>query len=152
MKEPLSGAKIAERLLSRPEGATMDELVAATGTPQYNLLKRLEVRGYAIRKVKEGNETRYFAHPPAAAVYEAAITSKGQVTIPKEVRERLRLSEGDTLRFACEPDDRVVIAPAHLSLRRLFGVLGKPPRHLTVDEMDEVVRSGVATKHGRDEK
>ena len=86
MNEHLPGTKLAERLLARPNGATMAEIIAATGGPQYNVLKKLEGRGYRIRKVKEGKETRYFAEPPAAPFYEATITSKGQVTIPKELR------------------------------------------------------------------
>ncbi len=57
MAEP--GSKAAERLLIRPAGATMDELIAATGGPQYNVLRRLEARGYAVRKLREGRVTRY---------------------------------------------------------------------------------------------
>ena len=69
MNEHLPGTKLAERLLARPNGATMAEIIAATGGPQYNVLKKLEGRGYRIRKVKEGKETRYFAEPPAAPFY-----------------------------------------------------------------------------------
>ncbi|MGA8155242.1 MAG: hypothetical protein WB822_03315, partial [Rhodoplanes sp.] len=91
MNEHIPGTKLAEQLLVRPEGATMDEIVAATGGPQYNVLRKLEGRGYRIRKVKEGRATRYFATPPDAPSFEATITSKGQVTIPQDVRDRLRL-------------------------------------------------------------
>jgi len=63
--EDRPGTKIAEQMMTRPDGATMDEIVAATGGPQYNVLRRLEGRGYRIRKVKEGRATRYFAKAPA---------------------------------------------------------------------------------------
>ena len=63
VNEHIPGTKLAERLVTQPNGATMAEIVAATGGPQYNVLKRLEARGYRLRKVKEGKETRYFAEP-----------------------------------------------------------------------------------------
>lgn len=46
MDERLPGSRQAEKLLTSAEGATMDELIAATGGPQYNLLRRLEAQGY----------------------------------------------------------------------------------------------------------
>ena len=142
------GTETAERLLTRPEGATMGDIVAATGSEQYNLLKRLEGRGYAIRKVKEGNETRYFARPPAVQSFDVTVTSKGQVTIPVEVRERLGVRGGGKLHFALEADDRVVMTPVDLSVRRLYGILGEPMRSLTVEDMDRAVRGAVVGKHG----
>ena len=59
MNEHVSGSKIAERMLSRPEGATMSELIAATGGPQYNLLKRLKATGRTVRETREARQTRY---------------------------------------------------------------------------------------------
>lgn len=149
MDEHIPGTKAAERLLTRPSGATMDEIVAATGGPQYNVLRKLENRGYTIRKVKEGGATRYFAEPPAAPSYEATITSKGQVTIPKEVRERLGVRPGGKVRFTLEDGNRVVMTPAHLSIQRLFGMLGKPPRSATLEQMDEAIRQGAVDRYLR---
>lgn len=40
----------------------------------------------------------------------ARITSKGQITIPKQVRERLGLEPGDALEFWFE-DDRLEVRP-----------------------------------------
>src|ERR1700736_7043067 len=104
MDERVSKAKMTERLLTRSGGATMRDIIAATGGPQYNELKRLAARGYAVRKVKEGSETRYFAAPPAAPSFETTLTSKGQVTLPKEIRERLNVRTGSKLRFSVEDD------------------------------------------------
>jgi len=118
----------------------MAEIIAATGGPQYNVLKKLQARGYRVRKVKEGRETRYFAEPPPAQTYEATVTSKGQVTLPKEVRERLRLHEGDKVRFTLEDGEQISVARAELSVRDLFGILGKPRRSATLEEMDQAVR------------
>jgi AbrB family looped-hinge helix DNA binding protein len=149
MNEHLPGTKLAERLVTQPDGATMAEIIAATGGPQYNVLKRLEARGYRLRKVKEGNETRYFAEPPATPSCEATVTSKGQVTLPKEVRERLRLSDGAKVRFTFEDRDRVVLSRGGSKLSDLFGILGKPPRSLTLEEMDEVIQQAAVDRYRR---
>jgi len=149
MDERIPRTKVAERLWTRPAGATMREIIAATGGPQYNELKKLEGRGYIIRKVKKGNETRYFASPPAATSYEATVTSKGQVTIPKEIRDHLGVRAGGKLRFTSDADGRVVVTPAMLSIRRLFGILGKPPRRATLEEMDEAIRRGAVQRYLR---
>jgi antitoxin PrlF len=42
-------------------------------------------------------------------VDNAQITSKGQVTIPQEVRSRLNVAEGDRLTFICEGDYAIVM-------------------------------------------
>lgn len=152
MSQDLPGTRIAERLMARPEGATMDEIVAATGGPQYNVLKRLENRGYKIRKTKEGKTTRYFAVPPAGPSYEATITSKGQVTIPRDVRDRLGVRPGDKVRFVVNSDVRVEIRPVELSIQRLFGILGKPPRSATIEEMDEGIRRAVVERYLRSQR
>jgi antitoxin PrlF len=144
-----SGTKIAERLVTRPEGATMSEIVGATGGPQYNLLKRLEGRGYRIRKTKEGAETRYFAEPPSERSYELTVTSQGQMTIPKEVREWLGVGAGGKIRLTVDADGRMAISPVELSVRRMFGMLGKPPRSLTLEEIDEAIADAAVERFGR---
>lgn len=149
MTDDSPGTKIAERLMARPHGATMDEMVAATGGPQYNVLKKLEGRGYRIRKVKEGRTTRYFAEAPASPFYEAKVTSKGQATLPKEVRERLRVRNGGKIRFTLEDGDRIVVTNGGPRLSDLFGILGKPPRSLTLKEMDEVIQQAAVDRYLR---
>ena len=144
--------KVAEDLLTAPQGATMAEIRRATGGPQYNVLSKLEGRGFTIRKVKEGRTTRYFAVPPARPSFEATVTSQGQITIPKEIRERLRVRAGGKLRFVLESDDRVVMAPVDLSIKRLFGILGKPPRSATIEEIDEAIRRSAVERYLRSKR
>jgi AbrB family looped-hinge helix DNA binding protein len=45
----------------------------------------------------------------APVIDNAKIMSKGQVTIPKEVRLRLRVSEGDRVTFVCEDNYAIVM-------------------------------------------
>ncbi len=55
----------------------------------------------------------------------ATLTSKGQVTIPKEVRERLRLKTGDRLDFRLEEDGSVRLVPVARRAADVFGVLAE---------------------------
>jgi antitoxin PrlF len=141
--------KLAERMFTQRNGATMDEVIAATGGPQYNVLRKLDGRGYRIRKVKEGRATRYFATPPAAQFYEAAVTSKGQITLPRQVRERLSLRAGGKVRFTAEDGDRIIVTRGGAGLSDLFGMLGRPPRSSTLEEMDKAVRQGAVARYLR---
>jgi len=149
MNEHLPGAKVAERLVTQPNGATMAEIIAATGGPQYNVLKRLVARGYRLRKVKEGKETRYFAEAPRTQAFRATMTSKGQVTIPQEVRERLRLHTGQQLQFTLEDSNRAVVTPVYKRLSELTGILPKPKRTLTLEQMDEAIGQAAVDRYLR---
>jgi antitoxin PrlF len=149
MNEHVSKARIARTMYTRPEGATMREIIAATGGPHFNELKRLAARGHTVRKVKEGNETRYFVAAPDSASFEATVTSKGQITLPKEIRERLNLLSGHRVRFSIESGERVVITPIGRRLSDLAGMLGKPRRSATLEEMDEAIRQAAVKRYLR---
>jgi AbrB family looped-hinge helix DNA binding protein len=127
----------------------MREIIAATGGPQYNELKRLSARGYAVRKVREGNETRYFATAPEMPSFEATVTDKGQITIPREVRDRLRLHAGHKVRFSVEGANRAVMVPVGPRLSDLAGLLGKPKRSATLEEMDAAIRQAAVDRYLR---
>jgi antitoxin PrlF len=61
--------------------------------------------------------------------YSSSISSKGQVTVPQEIRNRLGLSAGDRVEFAIE-GDRTVIRPARAisnPFEKYIGVLGTFP-------------------------
>jgi antitoxin PrlF len=149
MKSTPSKIAIAERLMSRPQGATMDEILAETGGSfQYNAKRRLEARGYAIHMRREGRSIRYWAKPPHSREFDVPVTDKGQLTIPKDVRQRLGLRKGGKVRLTLEGDDRVVMQPKEVRLSDLAGMLGKPPRSLTLEEIDDVI-AGVAIERYR---
>src|SRR3972149_6974628 len=144
-----SKTEIAQRLFARPEGATMDEVVAATGDYQYRALKRLKIRGYRIKTAKQGRLTRYWAIAPAAEAFEATVTTDGKMTIPKELRERLGGRKGGKLRFTMEDRNRVVITPVFARLSDLVGILPKPKRAVTIEEMDEAIQKAVVDRYLR---
>jgi antitoxin PrlF len=54
----------------------------------------------------------------------AMLTSKGQTTIPREVREFLKLKPGDRLEFKLNPDGKtVILQAANLHISTLRGIL-----------------------------
>jgi AbrB family looped-hinge helix DNA binding protein len=81
---------------------------------------------------------------------ESAITSKGQATIPKAVRDHLGLKPGDRVKFFVHPDGSVVLLPK-LPASALRGIV-KTRRHVTLEQMDEAIASGATgqlTRHRR---
>lgn len=54
------------------------------------------------------------------------ITSKGQTTIPKKIREHLHLQPGDKVDFIVDDNGEVILVPATLDVGELEGILHKP--------------------------
>jgi AbrB family looped-hinge helix DNA binding protein len=81
---------------------------------------------------------------------ESTVTTKGQITIPKEVRDRLRIGAGDRVSFLVRDDGVVELRPATVDLRDLFGVLAYTGTPLGIAEMDEAIRDAATESCGRD--
>ncbi len=79
----------------------------------------------------------------------ATLTSKGQTTIPKSVRDKLALKAGDRLEFLVQDDGVVLMVAATVSLDDLEGMLSPPPRPVTLAEMDRAVRERSGARAGR---
>lgn len=69
----------------------------------------------------------------------ATLTGKGQITIPVEVREALRLDSGDRVEFVEVESGRFEIVPATRSVSALKGMFGKPKRTVSIDEMNAAI-------------
>ena len=67
------------------------------------------------------------------------ISSKGQVTIPKAVRRQLNLKKGSKLEFVLHQNSAEII-PIGGSVRDLKGMVAKPDKAVSLDEMDQVIR------------
>jgi len=73
---------------------------------------------------------------------QATITSKGQITLPKALRDHLHLSAGDRVEFILEDNNVVRMVPRTTSITRLKGMLPKPKRPVSLEEMDEAIAKG----------
>ena len=79
----------------------------------------------------------------------ATITSKGQVTIPKEVREQLRVDTGDKLDFIVQGDGTVLVRPL-LPVTRLKGLLyRRGQRAATIEEMNHAISKSAVDRYLR---
>ena len=67
---------------------------------------------------------------------ESAITTKGQATIPKAVREHLGLKPGDRVKFFVHPDGSVVLLPKR-RVSALRGIVKARQQPVTIEEMTE---------------
>lgn len=72
----------------------------------------------------------------------ATITSKGQVTIPRDVRTRLGVAAGDRLNFVPLADGNYAIVPACGSIMALEGVLAPRETPVSLEEMEEAIVAG----------
>jgi len=75
------------------------------------------------------------------------MTSKGQITIPKEVREKLRLKAGNRIDFQIDAAGKMVLTPRNKDFRSLKGLMrSKRSRPASLKEMDEAIAGGVAER------
>jgi len=78
---------------------------------------------------------------------EATLSSKGQATIPKAVRERLQIKPGDRFKFFFHPDG-VIILPK-ISTARLKGMIPKPAQPVSPEEIDRAIEEGATERFRR---
>jgi antitoxin PrlF len=78
---------------------------------------------------------------------ESAITSKGQATIPKPIRDHLGLKPGDRVKFFIQPDGHVVILPT-LPVTALRGML-RTRKRASLADMDAAIAKGAASRFTR---
>lgn len=76
------------------------------------------------------------------------LTSKGQLTLPKEIRDRLKLDAGAILDFQIQADNTITARQVQPDARRIRGLLKSPhAASLTVEQMDEAVSKHLRDKH-----
>jgi AbrB family looped-hinge helix DNA binding protein len=75
----------------------------------------------------------------------ATLTSKGQITLPKDIREHLKVSAGDEINFVVGDRGEVRVRPMNKSLWDLRGRFKRPgERPITLEEMDDAIARGAA--------
>jgi antitoxin PrlF len=74
------------------------------------------------------------------------ITSKGQVTVPKRIRDFLKVKAGDRLDFVIDDDGRVLVRPGTVGVDELKGLLHRPGRRpVTLAQM----QAAIVGRHGK---
>ena len=77
----------------------------------------------------------------------ATLTSKGQITIPVEVRNDLKVDAGDRVEFIQVAPGRYEFVAATRSVTELKGMFGKPAKAVSVEDMNKAIaRRGAAAR------
>ncbi len=79
---------------------------------------------------------------------EATLTSKGQLTVPKPIRDKLRLHAGDRLDFFLREDGHVEMVAKKSSLRDLKVLVPPPVKGVTLRDMDRAIAEGASEDGG----
>ncbi|MEO5806107.1 AbrB/MazE/SpoVT family DNA-binding domain-containing protein [Devosia sp.] len=81
--------------------------------------------------------------------WRSTVTSRGQTTVPKEIRDTLNVRDGTELVWIMR-DGHVTVEPRTRRLVDLAGMLGNPlGRTVSVEEMNEAVLDEAAEQHKR---
>jgi AbrB family looped-hinge helix DNA binding protein len=73
----------------------------------------------------------------------ATVTTKGQITIPKEMRDYLKLETGSKVEFVIDESGNVKIVPLNVPIEALSGVLHRPGmKTATIEEMEAAIAEG----------
>lgn len=76
-------------------------------------------------------------------IRKATMTSKGQITIPKDIREILKIGPGDQVDFIVSDKGDVSIAPRTGDIRSLKGLFYKKGRkRATLEDMEKAIKRG----------
>ena len=74
----------------------------------------------------------------------ATLTAKGQITLPKSFRTKLDLHSGDKVDFVMLDNGVLQVVPLKQSPRKLKGIVPKPDKPVTVEEMNQAIADGAA--------
>ncbi len=78
----------------------------------------------------------------------ATLTSKGQVTIPKAVRDSLHLHSGDRIEFVLHGASEALVRPITKSVDEVFGKLHDPNQPaLKVEDMDAAIAARMGSRN-----
>jgi AbrB family looped-hinge helix DNA binding protein len=72
----------------------------------------------------------------------ATLTRKGQITLPKSLREQLHLQPGDTIEFIIGEQGEIKLLPVTSPITKLKGILPTPKKILTLDDMQDAIADG----------
>ncbi|MDD5674108.1 MAG: AbrB/MazE/SpoVT family DNA-binding domain-containing protein [Chitinivibrionales bacterium] len=80
----------------------------------------------------------------------ATITSKGQVTLPKEMRRKLHLEAGEKIDFRVDEEmGTATLVPLNKHVGDVFGVMHRPGRskHVTAEDMHMAIKEKIRREY-----
>ena len=83
------------------------------------------------------------------AMVTSTVTSKGQITIPVEVRRDLKLEAGSRVEFVKLPDGAYELMPATRSIKDLKGILKHAGPPVSIEDMNDAVLETAAQRAKR---
>jgi|AntDeeMetagen681_2_1112603.scaffolds.fasta_scaffold00007_96 AbrB family looped-hinge helix DNA binding protein len=75
---------------------------------------------------------------------ESTVSEKGQLVIPKDIRQALDVQRGDKLTWVMEDDGTIRVTVARGDLMALKGSIKSAGRSISTEEMDEAVKAGAS--------
>ncbi len=77
---------------------------------------------------------------PFQTMFSATVTDTGQITLPDEIRQHLKLVSGSRVEFAIDADGQVKILPLNIAVEALSGILYRPGiQPASLEDMDKVI-------------
>jgi AbrB family looped-hinge helix DNA binding protein len=77
-------------------------------------------------------------------MFSTTVTDTGQITLPEEVRQHLKLSSGSRIEFVIDEDGQVKIFPLNVPVETLSGILHRPDTQpASLIDMDAAIAEGV---------
>jgi len=76
----------------------------------------------------------------------ATLTSKGQLTLPKDVRVALGVGPGDRVDFVLMEDGNFAVLPATHSVKKLKGIISRPKKAVSLEDMDKAIARGASSE------
>ena len=78
----------------------------------------------------------------------ATLSAKGQVTMPKSIRDKCGLDFGDKLDFLLRDDGVLEVVPIKQPASRLKGMLPRPSHVVSLDDMNRAIAKGACGNGG----
>lgn len=75
---------------------------------------------------------------------QTTLTSKGQLTLPKAIRDQLRLQPGDKLEFFLKDDGRIEAVAKGSDMQELKGMIPPPRRGVTLKQIEDAIVRGAS--------
>jgi len=78
-----------------------------------------------------------------SAMLSTTVTDTGQITVPEEIRQHLKLVSGSRVEFVIDEDGQVKIFPLNVAVEDLSGILHRPGMQRTsLEDMETAISEG----------